>query len=102
MCCSRGARRPERGHDPRGEDVVWVDYAAGISMHRVLTTKPHEHRLERLESPTIEDNRISFGCINLPVAFYETLVKPAFESQRAIVYILPEVKALQDVFGAGA
>jgi hypothetical protein len=89
----------ERGHNARNEDVVWVDYDAAVSMHRVLTTNPQERRLERLASPTIDDNRVSFGCINLPVAFYENTIRPLFANQRAIVYVLPEVKPLEEVFG---
>jgi hypothetical protein len=89
----------ERGHNARGEDVVWVDYDAGVSMHRVLTTDPMERRLERLATPTNEDNRISYGCINVPVAFYEAYVRPTFASRRAIIYVLPEIKPLEQVFG---
>jgi hypothetical protein len=90
----------ERGHNARGEDVVWVDYDAAVSMHRVLTTNPAERRLERLATPTKDDNRVSYGCINVPVAFYETYLRPAFASQRAIVYVLPEFKSLDSVFGS--
>jgi hypothetical protein len=90
----------ERGHNARGEDVVWVDYDAAVSMHRVLTTNPEERRLERLATPTNEDNRISYGCINVPVAFFEAYVQPAFARQRAIVYVLPEFKSLDEVFGS--
>jgi hypothetical protein len=90
----------ERGHNSRGEDVVWVDYDAAVSMHRVLTTNPAERRLERLASPSSDDNRISYGCINVPVAFYEAYIRPTFATHRAIVYILPEVKSLEEVFGA--
>jgi hypothetical protein len=90
----------ERGRNARGEDVVWVDYDAGVSMHRVLTTDPAERRLERLATPTIDDNRVSYGCINVPVAFYETYIRPAFATRRAIVYVLPEFKSLEQVFGS--
>src|SRR5215203_4859542 len=34
----------ELGMNARGEDVVWVDYDAAVSMHRVLTTNPKEQR----------------------------------------------------------
>ena len=53
----------EPGHDARGEDVVWVDYDAAVSMHRVITTDPAERRLQRLASPTARDHRSSYGCI---------------------------------------
>jgi hypothetical protein len=90
----------ERGHNARGEDVVWVDYDAAVSMHRVLTTNPQEHRLERLATPTVDDNRISFGCINVPVAFYERFLRPTFARETAMIYVLPEFKSAREVFGA--
>jgi hypothetical protein len=90
----------ERGRDLKGEDMIWVDYDAGVSMHRVVTSKPEERREERLMSDTIEDNRISYGCINVPVDFYEARVRPVFAVYPAMVYVLPETKTLAQVFGA--
>lgn len=88
------------GHNLTGEDVVWVDYAAAVSMHRVRPTlQPKERRAERLASPTIEDNRISYGCINVPAAFYEARLQPVFSAMDAVVYVLPEHKSLGEVFG---
>jgi hypothetical protein len=92
----------ERGHDTRGEDVIWVDYDNGVSMHRVITSNPAERRLERLSTPDTADKRISYGCINLPVAFYDEYVKPMFAERRAVVYVLPEVKPLDQVFAMNA
>jgi hypothetical protein len=66
----------EPGRNARGEDVIWVDYDAAVSMHRVITFNAAERRLERLKTPTIEDNRISYGCINIPVEFYEATSDP--------------------------
>jgi len=88
----------QRGHNGRGEDVVWVDYDAGVSMHRVLTTNAAEHRLARLASTAIPDKRISYGCINVPVAFFESQLGPVFATHKAMVYVLPEVKPLKHVF----
>jgi hypothetical protein len=90
----------QRGRNTSGEDVVWVDYAAAVSMHRVRATNPKERRLERLATPSVDDNRISFGCINVPAAFYETYIRPIFANKRALVYVLPEVKSAQQVFGS--
>jgi hypothetical protein len=90
----------EVGMNLRGEDVVWVDYDAAVSMHRVITTNPAERRLERLQSPTVDDNRISYGCINLPRDFFETVLTPAVRSAGAIIYVLPDVQPLQQVFGS--
>jgi len=89
----------EMGMNARGEDVVWVDYDAAVSMHRVLTTNPAERRLERLATPTHEDNRVSYGCINLPKAFYEEVLAPTVKSGGAIIYVLPETRPMHQVFG---
>jgi hypothetical protein len=90
----------ERGRNTLGEDVVWVDYDAAVSIHRVRATQPSERRLQRLASETIDDNRISYGCINVPVAFYETFVGPTVAQHRTIVYVLPETSPAQQLFGS--
>jgi hypothetical protein len=92
----------QRGRNTAGEDVIWVDYDAAVSMHRVRATNAKERRLERLVTPTINDKRISYGCINVPTAFYEAHINPLFRAARAIIYILPEVRTTQQVFGAYA
>ena len=89
----------ERGRNTQGEDVVWVDYDAAVSMHRVRTGNVVERRAERLATPTIDDNRISYGCINVPVAFYENFIQPIFAMRKAIVYVLPDDKPMEEVFG---
>jgi hypothetical protein len=91
----------EPGRNLQGEDIVWVDYDAAVSMHRVRATNPAERRLERLASPGVEDNRISYGCINVPAAFYDTHVKPTLGTGRGVVYVLPETRPLAAVFGLG-
>ena len=78
------------GADSHGQDVLWLDYEGALAMHRVITTNPKERRLQRLATPTPLDNRISWGCINLPVKFYETVVARTFTGTRGIVYVLPE------------
>lgn len=90
----------EPGQNASGEDVVWVSYDLAVSMHRVRPFVASEHRLERLATLTTDDNRISFGCINLPHTFYEDVVSPTVHKYGAVIYVLPEVKTLQQVFGA--
>jgi hypothetical protein len=90
----------EPGTNADDEDVIWVDYDDAISMHRVRPKVERERRLERLASQTTDDNRISFGCINLPVRFYEDVAKPEVTRYGAVIYVLPEVKTAQEVFGA--
>jgi len=86
------------GHEPGKPNFVWVDYKDNVSLHRVITTRPQDHRLERLATPTPADNRISFGCINVPVAFFDRTVLPEFKGSQGIVYILPDTKPMRDVF----
>ncbi len=88
----------EIGRNAHGEDILWVDYDDAISMHRVRPVKASERRLQRLASPTAKDNRISYGCINVPPAFYDGVVKPLFTPRNGIVYVLPDTKPLGAVF----
>ena len=88
------------GRNALPEDVIWVDYDAAVSMHRVRLTHPAEHREQRLKSANVKDRRISYGCINLPPAFFEKVVWPNFRHQGGYVYVLPEVKTLDAVFPA--
>ena len=91
----------EHGINANGEDVVWVDYASAVSMHRVRTAVKAERRLQRLATATPDDNRISYGCINLPRRFYEQVLLPAVRGGRgAMVYVLPETRSAAQWFGA--
>lgn len=78
--------------------VIWVDYANSVALHAVITTHKSEHRVDRLLSPTPDDNRISFGCINVGTKFYTRTLTPLFQKKGGIVYILPDTKSLDDVF----
>lgn len=90
----------ESGPNLHGEQVVWVDYDTAFSMHRVRVGVPHERRAERLQTLSVADNRISYGCINVPVAFYDRYIQPAFDVHgTGMVYVLPETAPLQDFFG---
>lgn len=80
------------------QDVLWIDYDSGLSLHRVVVGNPRDRRAARLASPTVLDNRISYGCINVPPAFYDRVVAPAFKGTVGIVYILPETRPLRAVF----
>lgn len=88
----------ELGMNTKGEDIVWVDYDAAVSMHRVRANVKAERRLQRLASATPEDNRISFGCINLPPQFYEKTLKPTVQGGGAVIYVLPETRPLRETF----
>lgn len=92
----------EPGRNATGEEVIWVDYDAAVSMHRVRAHEPAERRLERLATPTPLDNRISYGCINVPVAFFEQVLQPMLGKSYSVVYVLPETRALDHVFPEAA
>ncbi|MFC5526707.1 L,D-transpeptidase [Rhodanobacter ginsengisoli] len=89
------------GHDPHGKEILWVDYKDAIALHPVVKGTPRERRAERLRSPTSADNRISYGCINVPLKFYKRFVSPAFTHTSGIVYILPETSSARRLFGSG-
>ncbi len=84
----------------QGKDILWVDYDNAISMHRVIDTNPAERRPQRLASATPLDNRISYGCINVPASFYDKVVIPAFTGTHGIVYVLPETRSARNVFAS--
>ena len=88
------------GRGPKGEDILWVDYENALALHRVVTHVPEERRLQRLQSKVPSERRITYGCINVPVSFYEAVVRPTFSDTRGIVYILPESKRPEDLFGS--
>ena len=80
------------------QDILWIDYDAALSLHRVIKGRRVDDRAGRLASPTPSDNRISYGCVNVPPGFYDGVVKPLFTGTVGIVYILPETKPLRSVF----
>lgn len=86
------------GENLGGKEILWIDYDAALSLHPVITTRAADRRLQRLASTTAEDNRISYGCINVPARFYAEVVQTAFRGTVGVVYILPEKQSLADVF----
>ena len=86
----------EPGVNLQGEDIVWIDYGAAVSMHRVRNANKADRRLA---TPTTADNRISYGCVNVPVAFYDAFIKPALGAAPAIVYVMPETRSAKVQFG---
>jgi len=86
------------GRNLANQDILWVDYHTALALHRVLATGARQHRLERLAAHSPLSRRITFGCINVPVSFYEDVVRPEFLGTNGVVYILPETKSLGEVF----
>ncbi len=84
----------------QGKEILWVDYAGAVSMHPVVSAKPAERRLQRMATLTPLDNRISYGCINVPAEFFANVVRPAFTGTSGVVYVLPETRSAQILFGS--
>lgn len=87
-------------HNLQGKQILWVDYDGAISLHPVITSNAQEFRAQRLATPTPLDNRISYGCINVPAEFFKRVVSPAFSGSNGIVYVLPETRSVQQVFSS--
>lgn len=88
------------GENLGGKGILWIDYDAALSLHPVVTTRAADRRLERLATAAPDDNRISYGCVNVPVRFYDEIVQATFKGTMGVVYILPESRSLAEVFFA--
>ncbi|MDB5897872.1 MAG: hypothetical protein JWP22_288 [Ramlibacter sp.] len=84
----------------QGDEILWVDYDSAIALHRVIASVPAERRLQRLESRVAGDRLITYGCINVPVKFFEQVVAPLFRGVGGIVYVLPDTRSVREVFGS--
>ena len=95
-----GRFEAEPGINLQGDRIVWMDYAAGLAIHRLRPDLQKERRARRLATPSVADNRISLGCVVVPVAFYENVIWPVLGSSRSVVYVLPETRSLQGMLNA--
>ena len=95
----RFSAEPGRNHER--EDIVWIDYDAAVSMHRLrASAAPAERRPQRLASPSVADNRISYGCVNVPPPFYDAHIRPTLGRGGGVIYVLPETRSLEKQFPA--
>jgi hypothetical protein len=90
----------EPGLNSQGEPVVWVDYEAAFAIHRLRPGPSRAPREVRLASLSPADHRVSYGCVVVPETFYKAVVQRVLGHSRAIVYVLPETRAVSDMFGA--
>lgn len=90
------------GYDVNKQDLLWLDYDSGFSMYVVVTGKATERRLQRLLNNESSDRRISYGCINVFREFYYAVIQNTFANTSGIVYVLPEVHSIKNVFGPEA
>ena len=88
----------EEDRNLEGDRVLWVDYDAGIALHRLPKKFTKQRRQERIVSPDPAEHRITYGCINVPAAFYDRVVAANFRSRGGYVYVLPDTLPLSTVF----
>lgn len=65
-----------------------------IAIHPVWLGNPEQHRAERLNTPSGNDNRITNGCINIPSDFYFEVIDKIKNNTKVVV--LPEGHILND------
>ena len=90
----------EPGVNMAGQDIVWIDFGAAVSLHRASDRKPGmaaKSRVDRLDTPTVLDNRVSLGCVNVSTEFFDGYVR-AFGRAAGIIYILPETRTARAEF----
>jgi hypothetical protein len=90
------------GKNLTGEDIVWVDYETGIAIHRLRPGRSQPTRQRSLSSDATGDNRLSAGCVVVPVEFFTEVVQPTLGHARGTVYVLPEDGPVQAMFHAPA
>ena len=86
------------GINASGEPIVWVDYASAFAIHRLRPGKSHAARAMKLASPDASQHRASYGCVVVPVKFYQDVVQRWLGKARAVVYVLPEQSSAREVF----
>lgn len=85
------------GHNNKGEHVVWVEYETAFAIHRLRPGLSYDARLTRFANTSATAKRVSWGCVVVPVAFYEKVVQPVLGRSRSVVYVMPETMPLARV-----
>ena len=58
--------------------------------------------LFRSADPNPKARRISWGCINIPIPFFDAYISPVFGKHPGVTYVIPERKTFAQVFEQGA
>lgn len=90
----------EPGLNLQGDNIIWLDYGAGLAIHRLRPDHQLERRARRIATASPLDNRVSLGCVIVPDAFYEKVIWPVLGKSRSVVYVLPETRPLQHMLNA--
>jgi hypothetical protein len=83
----------------RNDNLVFAEGAqSSIAMHKVYLGTPSERRQQRLDTASPEDNRVSYGCINVSAAYMKNVVEPTFKDSGGVMYITPDSQTLNETF----
>jgi primosomal protein N' len=85
--------RPGVNHS--GEHVIWADYQAAFAIHRLRPGFTYRTRAGRLATSQADERRLSWGCVVVPVGFYQKVVQPVLGAGRSVLYVLPETAPVQ-------
>jgi hypothetical protein len=88
------------GRNNKGEHVVWVDYASAFAIHRLRPGLAYQPRASRLATTQAAGKRVSWGCVVVPVAFYERVVQPILGASHSVVYVMPEAAPMRALYQA--
>jgi hypothetical protein len=87
-----GRFEAQPGQNRSGEHVVWVDYDSAFAIHRLRPGFSYQARAGRLSTSQAGGKRVSWGCVVVPVAFYQQVVQRVLGASRSVVYVLPETR----------
>ena len=73
-----------------GEALVWVDYDAAFAIHPLRSGASQASRRQRLSSADPARRRASAGCVVVPPAFFDSVVRPVLGRGPAVVWVLRE------------
>jgi hypothetical protein len=88
---------PSRDYGSMMEFKRSADGTAAIAVHRVYLGDPAEKRMDRLNTDTPADNRVSYGCINVLPEFYDGVLAKHFDRDSTVV-VLPEQQSVESFF----
>lgn len=77
------------------EDLITYDgrilniYGSGSVCIHIVYPGEYPERMKRLKSPTLIDNRISYGCINVTKEFWDKCIAPYID-EGSIIMITPD------------
>jgi hypothetical protein len=83
-----------------GDDgMVWINGHAALTLHAIPSSLSPGSGAHGLASSELADKRISDGSLHVAGRFYRDYLEP-LKAQSSIVYVLPEVLPVREVFDA--